>query len=132
MTKSTVQGNVDGAESIELLSSFKKMYKENKKANKVEKKYMRDILLDGIVVEINNCDQPKENVYDRENENTINDNFVFYVCGILVNRRRNGYPDCFATLNGAHRHPKWLYSIYKSKKWRGAISLLEEAVWTRF
>jgi hypothetical protein len=54
MTKIALQGNVDDAEDIELFSSFKKMYQENKKANKVEEKNMRDILLDGIVVEINN------------------------------------------------------------------------------
>lgn len=62
------------------------MYQENKKANKVEKKYMRDILLDKIVVEINNnCEKHRENGASRENGNTINDNIVFYVCGTLVN-----------------------------------------------
>lgn len=39
------------------------MYQENKKANKVEKKYMRDILLDKIVVEIyNNCEKHRKMV----------------------------------------------------------------------
>jgi hypothetical protein len=37
MIKIALQGNVDGAEDIELLSSFKNMYQEKKKANKVEK-----------------------------------------------------------------------------------------------
>ena len=52
MSRSALQRNIDGTESLELLSSFKKMYEEKRKANKVEKKYLRDILLDGIVVEI--------------------------------------------------------------------------------
>ncbi|EFX61679.1 hypothetical protein DAPPUDRAFT_121194 [Daphnia pulex] len=78
MTNSALQGNVDGAEDIELLSSFKNMYHENKKANKLEKKYMRDILLDGIVVEINNnCEKHRASC---ENGNTVNENIVFYVC----------------------------------------------------
>jgi hypothetical protein len=89
MTKSALQGNVDGAEDIELLSNFKKMYHKNKKANKVEKKYMRDILFDGIVVEINdNCEKHRKNDASFENRNTVNDNIVFYVCETLVNRRR--------------------------------------------
>jgi hypothetical protein len=71
----------------------------------VEEKNMRDILLDGIVVEINNyCEKLWENGVNRENGNTINDNIVFYVCGTLVNRRRRGCQDYYPTLNGDLSH----------------------------
>ena len=50
---------------------------------------MRDILLDGIFVEINNnCEKHRENGANREHENTINDNIVFYVSGTLLNRKK--------------------------------------------
>jgi hypothetical protein len=61
--------------------------------------------LDGIFVEINNCEKHRENGANHENGNTINDNIVFYVCGTLENRKRRGCQDCCAILNGSSTPP---------------------------
>jgi hypothetical protein len=66
---------------------------------------MRVILLDGIFLEMNNCEKHRENGANHENGNTINDNIVFYVCGTLGNRKRRGCQDCCAILNGSSTPP---------------------------
>ena len=92
---------------------------------------MRDILLDGIVEEINNCLKPhKANDEVRENGNLVNDNIVFYVCGSLVNKRRGGCPECFATLNGSCTPPPEMSVQYlEERKNVGALAVCSKKLY---
>jgi hypothetical protein len=79
-----LKGNVEGNENT-LLSSLKKMFKENQKTITSRKKNMQDILVNGIVMERNNAYEEKSIAYDRKHGQTIEENNIFYLCGILVN-----------------------------------------------
>jgi hypothetical protein len=82
-TKTFLRGcNVDGQEKMEMLTSYTdwliKRFKDNRKTNKPLKKYMKDILLTNIKVEI-------EHNLDFDVDVTVkNQNVVHQISGYLI------------------------------------------------
>jgi hypothetical protein len=82
-TKTVLRGcNVDGQEKMEMLTSYTdwliKRFKDNRKTNKPLKKYMKDILLTNIKVEI-------EHNLDFDVDVTVkNQNVVHQISGYLI------------------------------------------------
>lgn len=100
-TKHVLGSNVDDGEEIELLVQYKewlsKKFKETSQKNKDIKQFYRDILLKGMITELENADKKATD------SATKNDNVVYYVAGYLIlrykkKRHANGCAECLASM----------------------------------
>lgn len=116
-TKQVLRGsNCDSEEKNEVLSSYgesiKKRFKENKKKTEEKKKYFRDILLKGIIREIEICGSAVNDDHESPSSESpkidvLDSDIIYYICGYMVHSfRKKGKKTkssfcqhCLATVN---------------------------------
>ena len=105
-TSAALKGNVDAAaEGTTVLATYvnwmKDSYKKNRKEAEEKKQSMRDALLFGSAVEVNEIESEETDI-----GNLVNDNIVFYLCGSMINKRKkSSCRTCLETLEGSRNLP---------------------------